>query len=169
MKTVRELIYKRGYGKINKQRIPLSSNAVIEGALGQYGIISIEDIVHEISTAGPHFKQVSKYVSSPDACRYRQPDADFSLLPTLARVASCGLSSSPTRSEDRGLASSRPSSREARRASASTLSTRSSGLPTRRLFVVYWGFLGPERGDVSEPSAAAGEVEVPVLVGVAGW
>ncbi|KAL8280837.1 hypothetical protein RQP46_006841 [Phenoliferia psychrophenolica] len=62
LKTVRELIYKRGYGKINKQRIPLSSNAVIEGALGQYGIISIEDIVHEISTVGPHFKQVSNFL-----------------------------------------------------------------------------------------------------------
>ncbi|KAK4705336.1 large subunit ribosomal protein L7e, partial [Phenoliferia sp. Uapishka_3] len=62
LKSVRELIYKRGYGKINKQRIPLSSNAVIEGALGQYGIISIEDIVHEISTVGPHFKQVSNFL-----------------------------------------------------------------------------------------------------------
>ena len=61
MKTVRELIYKRGYGKVNKQRIPLSSNAVIEESLGKFGIISIEDIVHEIATAGPAFKQ---YVSS---------------------------------------------------------------------------------------------------------
>lgn len=42
LKTVRELVYKRGYGKINKQRIPLSSNQVIEENLGQYGIISIE-------------------------------------------------------------------------------------------------------------------------------
>ena len=57
LKTIRELIYKRGYGKINKQRIPLSSNAVIEESLGKYGIISIEDIVHEIATVGPAFKQ----------------------------------------------------------------------------------------------------------------
>ncbi|KAL5668032.1 hypothetical protein ACJX0J_020253, partial [Zea mays] len=30
LKSVRELIYKRGYGKLNKQRIPLSNNSVIE-------------------------------------------------------------------------------------------------------------------------------------------
>uniref|UniRef100_A0A804REZ0 60S ribosomal protein L7-2 n=1 Tax=Zea mays TaxID=4577 RepID=A0A804REZ0_MAIZE len=30
LKSVRELIYKRGYGKLNKQRIPLSNNNVIE-------------------------------------------------------------------------------------------------------------------------------------------
>ncbi|KAM0748791.1 60S ribosomal protein L7 [Meredithblackwellia eburnea MCA 4105] len=62
LKTIRELIYKRGYGKVNKQRIPLSSNQVIEEALGKYGIISIEDIVHEIATVGPNFKQVSNFL-----------------------------------------------------------------------------------------------------------
>ena len=58
MKSVRELIYKRGYGKVNKQRIPLSNNAVIEETLGKHDILSIEDLVHEIFTAGPNFKQV---------------------------------------------------------------------------------------------------------------
>jgi len=62
LKTVRELIYKRGYGKINKQRIPLSNNAIIEEHLGKYGIISIEDIVHEIITVGPNFKQVNNFL-----------------------------------------------------------------------------------------------------------
>ena len=57
LKSVRELIYKRGYGKVNKQRIPLSDNKIIEESLGKYGILSIEDLVHEIVTAGPHFKQ----------------------------------------------------------------------------------------------------------------
>lgn len=32
LKTVRELIYKRGYGKVDKSRIPLTENAVIEKA-----------------------------------------------------------------------------------------------------------------------------------------
>jgi large subunit ribosomal protein L7e len=58
LKSVRELIYKRGYGKINKQRIPLTNNGVIESSLGQYDILSVEDLVHEISTVGPNFKQV---------------------------------------------------------------------------------------------------------------
>jgi len=59
IKSIRELIYKRGYGKVNKQRIPLTNNAIIEEVLGKYNILSIEDLVHEIATAGPNFKQVS--------------------------------------------------------------------------------------------------------------
>jgi hypothetical protein len=58
LKTVRELIYKRGYGKVNRQRVPLSNNSVIENTLGKYDILSVEDLVHEIFTAGPNFKQV---------------------------------------------------------------------------------------------------------------
>ncbi|PPQ66448.1 hypothetical protein CVT26_011206 [Gymnopilus dilepis] len=62
LKSVRELIYKRGYGKIDKQRIPLSNNAVIEQALGKYDILCVEDLVHEIITAGPNFKQASNFL-----------------------------------------------------------------------------------------------------------
>ncbi|MDC9967001.1 uL30 family ribosomal protein, partial [Shigella flexneri] len=57
LKSVRELIYKRGYGKLTKQRIPLSNNQVIEEGLGKHNIICIEDLVHEIMTVGPHFKE----------------------------------------------------------------------------------------------------------------
>merc|ERR1712048_621604 len=35
LKTVRELIYKRGFAKVNKQRIPISDNSVIEQGLGE--------------------------------------------------------------------------------------------------------------------------------------
>ena len=62
LKSVRELIYKRGFGKVQKQRIALSDNAVIEQALGQFGIICMEDLVHEIVTVGPHFKQASNFL-----------------------------------------------------------------------------------------------------------
>ncbi|KAI0797989.1 60S ribosomal protein L7 [Abortiporus biennis] len=62
LKSVRELIYKRGYGKINKQRIPLTNNGVIEDTLGKYDILSVEDLVHEIFTAGPNFKQASNFL-----------------------------------------------------------------------------------------------------------
>ncbi|CCJ29882.1 unnamed protein product [Pneumocystis jirovecii] len=62
LKSIRELIYKRGYGKINKQRIPLTDNSLIEDNLGKYGIIAIEDIIHEIFTCGPNFKQVSNFL-----------------------------------------------------------------------------------------------------------
>ncbi|KAJ8105379.1 hypothetical protein ONZ43_g7449 [Nemania bipapillata] len=62
LKSVKELIYKRGYGKINKQRIPLTDNSIIEENLGKYGIICMEDLVHEIVTVGPNFKQASNFL-----------------------------------------------------------------------------------------------------------
>merc|ERR1712057_74781 len=62
LKSVRELIYKRGFGKINKQRLPLNDNSVIETALGKHGIICMEDLVHEIYTVGPHFKEANNFL-----------------------------------------------------------------------------------------------------------
>jgi len=62
LKTVRQLVYKRGFAKINKQRIPLTDNAIIEEHLGKFGIICMEDIVHEIYTVGPHFSEVTRFL-----------------------------------------------------------------------------------------------------------
>ncbi|RVX07679.1 60S ribosomal protein L7-3 [Vitis vinifera] len=62
LKSVRELIYKRGYGKLNKQRTALTDNSIIEQALGKFGIICIEDLIHEIMTVGPHFKEANNFL-----------------------------------------------------------------------------------------------------------
>jgi len=62
LKSVKELIYKRGYAKINNNRIPLTDNKLIEENLGKYGIICMEDLVHEIYTVGPHFKEASNFL-----------------------------------------------------------------------------------------------------------
>ena len=62
LKSVRELIYKRGYGKIDKQRIALSDNALVEESLGKYGMVCMEDLIHEIYTVGPNFKQASNFL-----------------------------------------------------------------------------------------------------------
>ncbi|KAG9443782.1 hypothetical protein H6P81_015122 [Aristolochia fimbriata] len=62
LKSVRELIYKRGHGKINKQRIGLTDNSIIEQGLGKYGIVCIEDLIHEIMTVGPHFKEANNFL-----------------------------------------------------------------------------------------------------------
>jgi large subunit ribosomal protein L7e len=62
LKTVRELIYKRGYGKVDKQRIALTDNAIIENSLGKYGIVCMEDLIHEIFTVGPNFKQAANFL-----------------------------------------------------------------------------------------------------------
>lgn len=64
LKSVRELIYKRGHGKVNKQRIPLTDNAIIEKELGKFGIICMEDLVHEIFTVGPNFKQANNFLTA---------------------------------------------------------------------------------------------------------
>ncbi len=80
LKSVRELIYKRGFGKVNKQRIPLSTNTIIEKNLGKFivnriflfilmyfylgkqNIICVEDLVHEIFTVGENFKKASNFL-----------------------------------------------------------------------------------------------------------
>merc|ERR1711912_52370 len=62
LKSVRDLVYKRGFGKINKNRIALKDNSVIEGSLGKYGIKSMEDLVHEIFTVGPHFHEANNFL-----------------------------------------------------------------------------------------------------------
>jgi large subunit ribosomal protein L7e len=62
LKNVKDLIYKKGYGLIDKQRVPLTDNNIIEQALGKHGIVCIEDIVHEISTVGAHFLDVIRFL-----------------------------------------------------------------------------------------------------------
>lgn len=62
LKTVRELVYKRGYAKVNKQRIPITDNEIIEENLGKHGIVCVEDLIHEIYTVGPNFKQASNFL-----------------------------------------------------------------------------------------------------------
>jgi 60S ribosomal protein uL30 len=62
VKTVSELIYKRGFGKVNKQRVPLTDNSIVASNLGVNGIICVEDLIHEIATCGPHFKEASNFL-----------------------------------------------------------------------------------------------------------
>ena len=60
--TIRKLIYKRGFAKINGQRIPITSNELIKKHLGKYGILCIEDIVYQLATCGPKFKPVNSWL-----------------------------------------------------------------------------------------------------------
>ena len=62
LKSVKDLLYKRGHVKLSGQRVPISSNAVIKAGLGEKGFECIEDIVHEIYTVGPEFKAVSNFL-----------------------------------------------------------------------------------------------------------
>jgi len=62
LKSVRELIYKRGFGKVEGKRVALNDNAIIEKALGKLGIICMEDLIHEILTVGPNFKAANNFL-----------------------------------------------------------------------------------------------------------
>ena len=67
LKTVKELIYKRGHAKIGKppQRVPITDNAMIEDNLSEKtkgAVICIEDLIHQIYTVGPYFKECTKFL-----------------------------------------------------------------------------------------------------------
>merc|ERR1719197_789478 len=60
--TISNLIYKRGYGKIDRCRIPLTDNAIVAKQLGKSGIACVEDLIHEITTCGPKFKEANNFL-----------------------------------------------------------------------------------------------------------
>merc|ERR1712018_60407 len=62
LKSVRDLVYKRGFVKVDGNRTPITSNDIIEGKLGKMGIICVEDLIHEILTVGPNFKYASNFL-----------------------------------------------------------------------------------------------------------
>ncbi|XP_076813457.1 large ribosomal subunit protein uL30-like isoform X2 [Clavelina lepadiformis] len=62
LKTVKDLIYKRGHGRVNKRRIAITDNNIIEESLGKSGIICVEDLIHEIFTVGPNFREAAAFL-----------------------------------------------------------------------------------------------------------
>ena len=62
LKSVRDLIYKRGFVKLNGQRKPITDNMIIENKLKKQGVVCVEDMIHEIYTVGPNFKKVNKFL-----------------------------------------------------------------------------------------------------------
>ncbi|KFO26141.1 60S ribosomal protein L7-like 1 [Fukomys damarensis] len=57
-KSVRELILKRGQVKVRDRTFPLTDNTVIEEHLGKFGVICLEDIIHEMAFPGKHFQTI---------------------------------------------------------------------------------------------------------------
>lgn len=62
LKSVKELIYKKGHARMDKRKVPLTDNNIIEQELGKFGIVCLEDMVHQIYNVGPHFKEVVKFM-----------------------------------------------------------------------------------------------------------
>ncbi|KAA6372431.1 MAG: putative 60S ribosomal protein L7, partial [Streblomastix strix] len=59
---IKKLLLKRGYGKQHKQRVPLTSNAIISAGLGQYNVHTLDDLVHEIATVGKNFTKCNRFL-----------------------------------------------------------------------------------------------------------
>jgi len=62
MKTTRNLILKKGFGKVNGERIPLTDNRIISENLGKYGIHGMDDLINEIYNVGPNFKRAQNFL-----------------------------------------------------------------------------------------------------------
>lgn len=62
LKSVRELILKRGQAKVKNKTIPLTDNTVIEEHLGKYGVICLEDLIHEIAFPGKNFQAICEFL-----------------------------------------------------------------------------------------------------------
>ncbi|XP_032155328.1 60S ribosomal protein L7-like 1 isoform X3 [Sapajus apella] len=62
LKSVRELILKRGQARVKNKTIPLTDNTVIEEHLGKFGVICLEDLIHEIAFPGKHFQEISWFL-----------------------------------------------------------------------------------------------------------
>ncbi|XP_008563068.1 PREDICTED: 60S ribosomal protein L7-like 1 [Galeopterus variegatus] len=62
LKSVRELILKRGQAKVKNKTIPLTDNTVIEDHLGRFGVICLEDLIHEIAFPGKYFQEISCFL-----------------------------------------------------------------------------------------------------------
>eukprot|EP00667_Euglena_gracilis_P025809 EG_transcript_30542 len=59
--VVRNLMYKRAFAHFAHKRLPIT-NQLIEKALGKYKIICMEDLIYQLYTCGPRFREVSKFL-----------------------------------------------------------------------------------------------------------
>jgi large subunit ribosomal protein L7e len=60
---VKDLMERRSFGNVNGEKIPLSDNTIIENALGnEHGLICMEDLVHELISAGTLFDVVARFL-----------------------------------------------------------------------------------------------------------
>uniref|UniRef100_A0A8C8ULR0 Large ribosomal subunit protein uL30-like ferredoxin-like fold domain-containing protein n=1 Tax=Peromyscus maniculatus bairdii TaxID=230844 RepID=A0A8C8ULR0_PERMB len=58
LKSVRE----HGQARINNKTVAVTDNTVIEEHLGRFGVICLEDLVHEIAFPGKHFPEISSFL-----------------------------------------------------------------------------------------------------------
>lgn len=57
--TVRAMVYKRGYLKMNGQRVKISDNQMVKDKYNSNDVVCVEDMVNQIYTCGKHFRAVT--------------------------------------------------------------------------------------------------------------
>ncbi|XP_077443923.1 60S ribosomal protein L7-like 1 [Stigmatopora argus] len=62
LKSVRELILKRGQAKVDKRAVALTDNNFIEEHMGEHGIICLEDLIHEVYSVGKAFQEANGFL-----------------------------------------------------------------------------------------------------------
>ncbi|EDW80242.1 uncharacterized protein Dwil_GK21063 [Drosophila willistoni] len=62
LSTIRELLFKKGFARIDGKKTAIQSNTMVEQQLGEQGVICLEDIIHEIYTVGPNFAAVNNFL-----------------------------------------------------------------------------------------------------------
>jgi len=62
MRSIHDLVFKRGYAKVKGQRIPIVDNKIVEEKLGKNDIICIPDLIHQIASVGPHFRRATNFL-----------------------------------------------------------------------------------------------------------
>lgn len=91
LKTIKKLLSHKGYGKIGKrgdwQRISLSDDRVIEQALVNIGVLSLDDMINEIFTCGARFKEVNNFLWP---FRLKSPQKGFSKVGKNKHVSEKG-------------------------------------------------------------------------------
>ncbi|ELW71856.1 60S ribosomal protein L7 [Tupaia chinensis] len=64
LKSVNELTYKCDCDKINNKQIALTDYSSTAQSLGKFGIICMEELIHEIYTVGKRFKEANNFLWS---------------------------------------------------------------------------------------------------------
>jgi large subunit ribosomal protein L7e len=66
LESIKNLLEKRGYGKIGKrgswQKVNLVGDGVIHQGLSNVGIFTLEEVINEVYTCGPRFREVNNFL-----------------------------------------------------------------------------------------------------------
>ena len=62
LKTVKDLVYKRGMTLQDGVPVSINNNEMVEAQLGEINVICVEDIVHEIYHVGENFLKVNSFL-----------------------------------------------------------------------------------------------------------